>query len=69
MNTIELVTCILNDGREVLATFSATLGRNYPITYANRTQAENKLKTLPAGWNITRGLGRPFYITKIKEEN
>jgi hypothetical protein len=49
-------------GAEVLA--KEYEGELVPVTYANRTQAEKKVGSLGAGWDVYKGLGRPFYITK-----
>lgn len=52
----------LNNGREVLA--KTTKHGQWPITYANRTQAEKKLAEMGEGWTIYHG-GRPFYVVRV----
>ena len=58
------LTCKLGSSNiEVLA--KPYHGEPYPVTYANRTQAERKLVEMGPGWYI-RHTGRPFYIAKEK---
>jgi len=54
-----LTTKLGGTGQEVLAKLYK--GEPSPVMYANRTQAERKLKELGVGWFIYH-TGRPFYI-------
>jgi hypothetical protein len=56
----------LNNGREVLAKMYE--GEPYPVTYANRTQAERKAAELGAGWAVFRFMGRPFYVAPTESK-
>lgn len=65
---IEPLTCRLNSGIEVLAKMSH--GEPYPVTYANRTQAGNKVAELLAQgheFTVHRGMGRPFYVARANQ--
>ena len=60
----EPLTCQIRGGRRVLA-------KNYKglilaKTYTNRTQAETAAGALGAGWEAFKGMGRPFFVTKIE---
>ena len=58
----EPLTKRLNNGMVVLAKLYE--GEPYAVTYANRTQAANKVAALGPGWHVGRGLGRAFYVVK-----
>lgn len=56
------LTTTLRNGVTVLA----KLYHNEPcaVTYANRTQATQKVTELGDGWAIYRGMGRPFFVAR-----
>jgi hypothetical protein len=57
----EVLTVKLRNGDEVIAKMYE--GEPCAKTYANRTQANNKVKELGAGWAVVQR-GRPFYVAK-----
>jgi hypothetical protein len=57
MNTL---TTKLRCGKTVLAKVYENLV--FPMTYANRTQAERKAAELGAGWSVYKGPRRPFFV-------
>jgi len=57
---MNILTTKLSDGREVLAQWHK--GRLHAVTYANVTQANNKVQALGAGWCVTGN--RPYFVTR-----
>lgn len=64
----EPLTAKLNNGLTVTA--KLYYGKNYPMTYANRTQAENAIAKMdnPADWYIYHGTARPFFVARRKQD-
>jgi len=61
----DIPTKKLNNGIEVLAKLYK--GEPSAITYANRTQAENKVSALGPEWVVYRGGGRPFFVARASQ--
>ncbi|MDO8357298.1 MAG: hypothetical protein Q7U76_12985 [Nitrospirota bacterium] len=62
--TTDHPTVTLRNGVAVLAKLYK--GELCPIRYANRTQADTKVKMMPERWYIYRGMGRPFYVALVR---
>jgi hypothetical protein len=56
------LTVRLNNGLEVIA--KTYKGRPCAVTYANRTQAETRAKSVGPDWAVYGR--RPFYVGRIK---
>jgi hypothetical protein len=59
----EPTTIKLRNGTEVTARWYKSM--LMPITYSNRTQANNAVKKLGPGWTVYQ-FGRPFYAGREK---